>query len=239
MNTADFQYGTWVPSLQIGNGIIQGQYSDTTGNWTRIRHQVFVNGFFRLNYNESQVEDALRRNTTVQEIRLGTLPYESNSGASIFNLMVSNNQFIRNSRPRETEILSIGARSIWGSPRMRVFANERTITGNLRDVNRMPIAKDLSIQDLKPSTNGIFIEVRVSGTYTAFSDLSSTDPVNTPPPTITLPSPPIMSPQTYMVQAGDTLWLISQRFGTTVDRLMELNGLTSTVLNIGQVLLIP
>ena len=201
-STSDFQFGTWVPSLQIGNGIIEGQYTDQFGNWTRVGPQIFINGFFRLNYNEAQVEDARRRNTTVEEIRIGTLPFEANNGASIFNLVVSNNHFIRNNQTRfsqawgsniETEVLSVGARSIWGSPRMRVFANERAITGNLNDVNLMPLATDLSIQDLRPSTNGVFIEVRVSGTYTAFPDLSTTDIVNTPPPTITKPSPPIAS----------------------------------------------
>ena len=245
--SVDFQFGTWIPSLQIGNGIIQGQYTDRIGNWTRIGHQIFINGFFRLNYNEAQVEEALRRNTTVQEIRIGTLPFEANSGASIFNLMVSNNHFIRNGQLRfsgawgsyvETEVLSVGARSIWGSPRMRVFSNERAITGTLDNVNRMPIATDLLIQDLRPSTYGIFIEVRISGTYTAFPDLSRTDPVNTPLPTITQPVPS-PAPTTYTVQPGDTLWLLSQKFSTTVDRLMELNRLTSTALHIGQVLLIP
>ena len=186
---ADFQYGTWIPSLQIGNGIIQGQYTDRTGNWTRTGHQIFINGFFRLNYDESQVEDAVRRNTTVQEIRIGTLPYEANSSASIFNLMISGNNFIRNNQPSETEILSIGARSIWGSPRMRIFANERTLTQNSNNNTQMPIATDLFLQDLRPSSNGT-IEIRISGTYTAFPDLSVTDPVNTPPPTITQPPPP-------------------------------------------------
>ncbi|MCL2383218.1 MAG: LysM peptidoglycan-binding domain-containing protein [Oscillospiraceae bacterium] len=187
----EFQFGTWIPSIQIGNGIIQGQYIDRVGNWTRIGQQIFVNAFFQLNYNQTQVEDAIRRNTTVQEIRIGTLPFESNSGASIFNLMVSNNHFIENGRMRysqawdtyiETEVLSVGARSIWGSPRMRVFANERDISGRLND--RMPIGIDLSVQDLRPSTQGVSVEVRLSGTYTAFPDLAVTDPVNTPPPNI-------------------------------------------------------
>ena len=43
----------------------------------------------------------------------------------------------------------------------------------------------------------------------------------------------------YTVQAGDTLWLLSQRFGTTVDAIKQLNGLTSDALHIGQVLRIP
>ncbi len=43
----------------------------------------------------------------------------------------------------------------------------------------------------------------------------------------------------YTVQPGDTLWLLSQRFGTTVDAIRRLNGLTGDMLYIGQVLRIP
>ena len=43
----------------------------------------------------------------------------------------------------------------------------------------------------------------------------------------------------YTVRSGDTLWLLSRRFGTTVDAIRSLNGLTSDALRIGQVLLIP
>ncbi|MCI8774481.1 MAG: LysM peptidoglycan-binding domain-containing protein [Lachnospiraceae bacterium] len=43
----------------------------------------------------------------------------------------------------------------------------------------------------------------------------------------------------YTVRAGDTLWRLSQRYGTTVDAIKSLNGLTGNLLNIGQVLLIP
>jgi len=192
LSNSNFQFGTWIPSLQIGNGIIQGQYTDQIGNWTRVGHQIFINGFFKLNYNEAQAKDARQRNTTVEEIRIGTLPFEANNGASIFNLVVSNTHFIQNNKPLVTEILSVGARSIWGSPRMRIFANERvTTTGN----SNMPLATDLSIQDLRPSTNGNFTEVRISGTYTAFPDLSTTDTINTPPPTITNFNPNTPQPQ--------------------------------------------
>lgn len=41
----------------------------------------------------------------------------------------------------------------------------------------------------------------------------------------------------YEVVSGDTLWEIAERFGTTVDALVELNGLASAdVIEIGQVL---
>lgn len=43
----------------------------------------------------------------------------------------------------------------------------------------------------------------------------------------------------YAVRQGDTLWLLSRRYGTTVDAIKRLNGLTSDLLNIGQVLRIP
>ncbi|MCI9221433.1 MAG: LysM peptidoglycan-binding domain-containing protein [Lachnospiraceae bacterium] len=43
----------------------------------------------------------------------------------------------------------------------------------------------------------------------------------------------------YTVRAGDTLWVIARRFGTTVEAIKSLNGLTSDLLSIGQVLRIP
>ena len=42
--------------------------------------------------------------------------------------------------------------------------------------------------------------------------------------------------QDYKVSAGETLYSISKRFGTTVDDLTSLNGLTSTTLTPGQVI---
>jgi membrane-bound lytic murein transglycosylase D len=47
------------------------------------------------------------------------------------------------------------------------------------------------------------------------------------------------TPQTYVVQAGDTLGAIATRFGTTVAAIQAANGLPNTVINIGQVLVIP
>ena len=43
----------------------------------------------------------------------------------------------------------------------------------------------------------------------------------------------------YTVRAGDSLWLIARRYGTTVDAIKSLNGLTSDLINVGQVLKIP
>lgn len=54
-----------------------------------------------------------------------------------------------------------------------------------------------------------------------------------------IPSSQTGSTIQYTVRAGDSLWLIAQRYNTTVDAIRKLNGLTSDILNIGQVLQIP
>ncbi|MCR5413738.1 MAG: LysM peptidoglycan-binding domain-containing protein [Kiritimatiellae bacterium] len=56
----------------------------------------------------------------------------------------------------------------------------------------------------------------------------------TPPP-----APAPASQGTYTVQAGDTLSLIAQAFGTTVSRIKEMNNLKSDMLRVGQKLTVP
>jgi LysM repeat protein len=55
----------------------------------------------------------------------------------------------------------------------------------------------------------------------------------------TTPATPAPSQRTYVVQQGDTLNLIAQQFGTTVQAIQAANGLTGTEINVGQVLIIP
>ncbi len=43
----------------------------------------------------------------------------------------------------------------------------------------------------------------------------------------------------YTVRPGDTLWLLAQRFHTTIDAIKSLNNLTGDVIDVGQVLQIP
>ncbi|MEN2776141.1 LysM peptidoglycan-binding domain-containing protein [Acetivibrio clariflavus] len=42
----------------------------------------------------------------------------------------------------------------------------------------------------------------------------------------------------YNVMSGDSLWLISQKFGTTIDKIKQLNGLTSDIIYVNQKLII-
>ena len=50
---------------------------------------------------------------------------------------------------------------------------------------------------------------------------------------------PSESNNIYIVKAGDTLWSIANRYGTTVAILKQLNGLSSDNLSIGQKLYLP
>lgn len=54
-----------------------------------------------------------------------------------------------------------------------------------------------------------------------------------------IPPGPDMGFTEYVVRSGDTLWLLARRFGTTVDAIKKLNGLSGDELSIGQVLKIP
>jgi LysM repeat protein len=66
--------------------------------------------------------------------------------------------------------------------------------------------------------------------------------VPTPEPTVvpTEPPPPPPQQRTYVVQQGDTLGSIAQRFGTTVSALQAANGIEDpNEIIIGQVLVIP
>lgn len=50
---------------------------------------------------------------------------------------------------------------------------------------------------------------------------------------------PVTAAGTYYVRPGDTLFLIAQRFGTTVQALQEANGIYSDIIYPGEALSIP
>jgi LysM repeat protein len=67
-------------------------------------------------------------------------------------------------------------------------------------------------------------------------------PVATPAPPVPPPATPVPPPpqQTYTVQQGDTLALVAQQFGTTVEALQAANGIDDPdEIVIGQILVIP
>lgn len=57
-----------------------------------------------------------------------------------------------------------------------------------------------------------------------------------------IPNQPIVQPQAglrYIVQRGDTLTALAQRYGTTVAAIQQQNGLRSTRIQVGQILWLP
>ncbi len=91
-----------------------------------------------------------------------------------------------------------------------------------------------------------------AGSATPSPSVELSPGVSASAPTSAVPSPPASaavtptpagsvrsSPQTYVVQSGDTLSVLAARFGVTVSAIRAANGLTSDTINIGQVLIIP
>jgi LysM repeat protein len=91
-----------------------------------------------------------------------------------------------------------------------------------------------------------------SPTASPSPSLSASPQASSPPPSTgasaaaSAPVPsatPVVTPEpsqrTYVVQQGDTLNEIAQRFGTTAEAIKAANGLTNDTINVGQVLIIP
>ena len=69
--------------------------------------------------------------------------------------------------------------------------------------------------------------------------LSANQAGNTPPVQATADSPDNQGVSEYIVKSGDNLWSIALKYGTTVEKLKEINKLTTNDLKIGDKLVIP
>lgn len=49
---------------------------------------------------------------------------------------------------------------------------------------------------------------------------------------------PVLNENYYIVQKGDSLWSVARKYGLTVDKLKQLNNLSSNMLSVGQKLLV-
>lgn len=52
------------------------------------------------------------------------------------------------------------------------------------------------------------------------------------------PSPATVSQSEYIIQTGDSLWSIAQKFGTTVDCLKDINSITNDTIYVGNTLMV-
>ncbi len=90
-------------------------------------------------------------------------------------------------------------------------------------------------------TQDIFVPTQ-EGTITPVPQTPTFTPSQTPiPPTATPVLPGEFTDRVmYTVVAGDTVWEIARRFNSSVDAIIQVNGLSSSgLINIGQVLVIP
>lgn len=86
------------------------------------------------------------------------------------------------------------------------------------------------------------IAQRYGTTVTAIRNANGWGPGHTlifPGQHIFVPTGGTGGPHTYVVQRGDNLFRIAQRFGTTVTAIQAANGLTGTTIYVGQTLIIP
>jgi LysM repeat protein len=121
------------------------------------------------------------------------------------------------------------------------------------------IPLDTKIPDSQLAVSGVIIDGEFSWTYIQYFEnnggggggggggglgfyklnLSGT-PVPFPSPTPVQETNNSIQPAgVYTIQAGDTLTMLAQKFGTTVDALMQLNSLTDSNIYIGQTLRVP
>lgn len=106
---------------------------------------------------------------------------------------------------------------------------------NHKSSNMLHIGDKLVVYVSAPG-RGNYAQTKTTATSTTASKPTTTASSQQKSSTVTKSS---SSASYHTVQSGDTLWSISQRYGTTVDDLKSVNGLTSSRLSLGMKLRIP
>jgi LysM repeat protein len=136
--------------------------------------------------------------------------------------------------------LTIKARSSTPKPRTAACTTQQNNDGVISNVTNMMeyrASNSVTWQAITGSSirglNSGTYYVRVKATSTTFKSDSAIVVINAYNSTTTPAS------IVYVVQYGDSLWLIGQKFGVTVDAIKNLNGLTSNMIYPRQQLQIP
>jgi LysM repeat protein len=106
-------------------------------------------------------------------------------------------------------------------------------------VTATPTATDTPTPTATPTATKTSTPTRTPTPAPTATPTSSPTPTETPSPEPSPSASPSPTPFVYVVQSGDNLYDIAQRFGVTVDAIMAANNLTSTRLRVGQTLIIP
>lgn len=142
-------------------------------------------------------------------------------------------------RPRS--MLVVGAGAAVGATAIGTAA--LAMSGALaRDADPSSVPTQVAVATQRPSPTQRATPSALSPTATPAPTTAPTiAPTATPAPTPVATAVPTPVPQqTYTVVAGDTLALIAQRFGTTVEALLAANDIDDpNTINVGQVLVIP
>lgn len=146
------------------------------------------------------------------------------------------------SEPNKMEILKD---IVSNAPVVQVSQLEKTIyrikgTGEPNAVIEAVITKRAGSESISKQVmaneNGMFnleMDIAVFGEQKPFITITQTDPSGNQSEKV------VVHISSYVVSSGDTLWKISKRFNTTVDEMVSLNKLESTMIYVGQELKVP
>jgi LysM repeat protein len=107
-------------------------------------------------------------------------------------------------------------------------AEEPTVVTPVEEATEAPTSEATEVAEAPEETVEVVLPVVVSGDETAATPEATAEPVTT------------STPGKHVVQAGENLFRIALRYGTTVDAIAKANGITNAALiYVGQVLTIP